>query len=153
MRQIKFRAKNAEGVWVEGSLVIDKYQRTDGKQFDVAFIASGLPCMESPGDMWTAKMQRVKPETIGQDTSLRDKFGKPIFEGDILRHPYVDPIFRDLVESKDGEGVTSEVVFRDGAFVVKYDIDDFIYLDGFTRNGNAEVVGNIHDNPGLIKKL
>ena len=69
MRTIKFRGKNATDEWVEGSLITDKYQRTDGKQFDVAFIASGLPCMESPDDMWTAKMQRVKPETIGQDTS------------------------------------------------------------------------------------
>ncbi len=82
---------------------------------------------------------------------MLDKNGKKIFEGDIVRHPYVDPIFRDLVEAKDGDGVTSEVVFHDGAFVVKYDENDFIYLDAFTRHGYVEVIGNIHDNTELIK--
>lgn len=96
------------------------------------------------------KQYLVDPYTVGEFTGMRDKHGVKIFEGDIIKHPYVDPIFRDLVEPKEGDGVTSEVVFHDGAFVVKYDENDFIYLDAFTRHGYVEVIGNIYDNPELL---
>lgn len=139
MREIEFRGKDIEtGKWAFGDLhtLCDRpHIHTDESKFPYA-----------------GKRSFVIPETIGQFTGLLDKNGKKIFEGDIVRHPYVDPIFRDLVESKDDEGVTSEVVFHGGAFVVKYDIDEFIYLYGFTRRGCIEVVGNIHDNPELINK-
>ena len=139
MREIEFRGKDIEnGEWVFGDLhtLCDKpHIHTEKSKFPYA-----------------GKRSFVIPETIGQFTGLLDKNGKKIYEGDIVRHPYVDPIFRDLVESKDGDGVTSEVVFHDGAFVVKYDVNDYIYLDGFTRNGHVEVIGNIHDNPELNNK-
>lgn len=88
----------------------------------------------------------VHPESVGLWTGLVDRNCKYIYEGDIVKHPYIDPIFGDIVESKDGDGVTSEVVFHDGAFVVKYDDDDYIYLDAFTRHGHVEVVGNVFEN-------
>lgn len=88
----------------------------------------------------------VYPESVGLFTGLVDRNNMYIYEGDIVKHPYVDPIFRDLVEGKDGDGVTSEVVFHDGAFVVKYDEDDYIYLDAFTRHGYVEVIGNVFEN-------
>lgn len=139
MRKIRFRGKNAEGAWIEGSLIIENYQRTDGKQFDVAFIVSGLPCAEQPGNMWTAKMQRVEPKTIGQDTSLRDKFGKPIYEGDIMK--------------AGNENTLLEVRFVRGVFAFLWngDLDDEFPCNAPTHEW-AEVVGNIHDNPELIKK-
>lgn len=145
MRTIKFRAKvlhkstrtyigsaKQDGEWVYGDLhllTMNPHIHTD-----------------------TGHKEPIDPETVGQFTDLFDKNGKEIYEGDIVKHPYIDPIFRDLVESEDGEGVTSEVVFHDAAFVVKYDVNDFVYLDGFTRHGHVEVIGNIHDNPELIQK-
>ena len=138
MREIEFRGKDIEtGEWVFGDLhtLCDKpHIHTEKSKFPYA-----------------GKRSFVIPETIGQFTGLLDKNGKKIYEGDIVRHPYVDPIFRDLVEPKDGDGVTSEVVFHDGAFVVKYDVNDYIYLDGFTRHGYVEVIGNIHENSELVK--
>lgn len=90
----------------------------------------------------------VHPESVGLWTGLVDRKCKYIYEGDIVKHPYIDPIFGDLVEGKDGDGVTYEVVFHDGAFVVKYDDDDYIYLylDAFTRHGCVEIVGNVFEN-------
>lgn len=139
MRKIRFRAKNAEGEWLEGSLIIDKYERTDGKQFEVAFIVESLPCMEQAGDMWTAKMQRVEPSTIGQHTSLMDKFGKPIYEGDILK--------------AGDEKTLLEVRFVRGVFAFLWngDLDDEFPTGSPTQEW-AEVVGNIHDNPTLIRR-
>lgn len=138
MREIEFRGKDiVTGEWVFGDLhtLCDKpHIHTEKSKFPYA-----------------GKRSFVIPETIGQFTGLLDKNGKKIYEGDIIKHPYVDPIFRDLVEPKEGDGVTSEVVFHDGAFVVKYDENDFIYLDGFTRHGYVEVIGNIHENSELVK--
>ena len=139
MRKIRFRAKNAEGVWLEGSLITDKYERSDGKQFDVAFIVDNLPCMEQPNDMWTAKMHRVEPSTIGQHTSLFDKFGKPIYEGDILRVGEE----KTLIEVRFVRGVF--------AFLWNGDLDDEFPCNAPTQEW-AEVIGNIHDNPTMIRK-
>lgn len=137
MRIIKFRGKKLEnGEWLYGDLVQDDR----GGHYVYPNDCDGLYVNN-----------KVNTDTVGQFTGLLDKNGKEIYEGDIVKHPYIDPIFRDLVESEDGDGVTSEVVFHDGAFCVKYDINDFIYLDSFTRHKHVEVVGNIHDNPELIK--
>lgn len=137
-REIEFRGKRLDSdEWLYGDLMHDNHHG----------------CYVYPNDcdgLYTEN--KVNPDTVGQFTGLLDKNGKKIYEGDIIKHPYVDPIFRDLVEPKEGDGVTSEVVFHDGAFVVKYHENDFIYLDGFTRHGYVEVIGNIHDNPKLLKK-
>ena len=120
MREIRFRGKTKCGEWVYGYLDATTYQ-------DLVVIHS------------EATPYEVVPDTVGQYSGLDDKNGNPIYEGDIVRTPYVDPIFGDLVQA--GEGVDSEVCFHDGSFVIKYD-DGFYYLDAFTRHGNAEIVGN-----------
>ena len=135
MRTIKFRGKSlATGEWLHGSHFND-----GAEDYILPNLPSGAIDYES---------YQVDQNTIGQFTGLFDKNCKEIYEGDIVKHPYIDPIFQDLVETKDG--VTSEVVFHDGAFVIKYDINDHIYLCDFTRHNHAEVVGNIYDNPELL---
>ena len=146
MRAIKFRGKCVPDSkfackWVIGGYVAPEF---DSKKQEEGLIISYY----GGNSTFTC---HVKPETVGQFTGLLDKNGKEIYEGDIIKHPYVDPIFRDLVEPKEGDGVTSEVVFHDGAFVVKYDENDFIYLDAFTRHGYVEVIGNIHDTTELLR--
>ena len=82
---------------------------------------------------------------------MHDKNGKEIYEGDIVSHPWKDPIFGDLVET--GQFVHSTICFNNGAFVVNYRLDgEYIYLQDFVRLKYLEVVGNIYDNPELIKK-
>ena len=135
-REILFRGFDGTK-WYYGDL---EYNRKDDVARIHTYNEDGSYC----------RQHTVYPDTVGQFTGLVDKNGVKIFEGDIVKHPYIDPIFRDLVESKDGDGVTSEVVFHDGAFCVKYDINDFIYLDSFTRHGHVEVVSNIHDNSELL---
>ena len=137
-REIEFRGFDGTQ-WYYGDL---EYNRKTGVARIHTYEEDGSYC----------RQYTVDPDTVGEFTGLLDKHSKKIYEGDIIKHPYVDPIFRDLVETKEGDGVTSEVVFHDGAFVVKYDEDDFIYLDAFTRHGCVEVIGNIYENTELLNK-
>jgi hypothetical protein len=73
-----------------------------------------------------------------QFTGLKDKNGKEIFEGDILRLYYL--------ESKTIDG--AEVVFsHDGGWVLKSGSD---FLNIGTRQDEVEIIGNIYENPELI---
>lgn len=131
MRTIKFRGYNRKnGEWLYGF-----YLQNRGQHFV-------CPDEFATGKSWSD--YEIDPETLGQYTGLCDKNGTEIYECDIVRHPYIDPIFRAIV---DGSSVKSKVGFHNGAFVINYDIDDFILLDAF---GYIEVVGNIHDNPELL---
>lgn len=76
----------------------------------------------------------VKPETVGQFTGLLDKNGKKIFEGDIL---------------KAGNGHIGYADFSEGGFVLVCRCHaNLTDLYGAIQ----EVIGNVHDNPKLLKE-
>lgn len=125
MRIIKFRGKDIDtGDWVFGDL------HTLCDRPHIHTEPSSFP--------YAGKRSFVNQETIGQFTSLYDKHHKEIYEGDIL---------------KVGNIGLLEVRFVRGVFAFLWDGD----LDNESPTGSpthewAEVVGNIHDNPNLIKK-
>jgi uncharacterized phage protein (TIGR01671 family) len=77
---------------------------------------------------------------IVQFTGLEDKNGKEVFEGDIIRVTY----------DMDGEIETylSPVVFEGGAFGDKFDC---FFSYSFIPSFQMEVLGNIFENPELLK--
>ena len=125
MRTIKFRGKTDGGEWVYGSLLT----WPDGK----AMIYDTLLADGSMGG------HEVKPETIGEFTSLYDMNHREIYDGDIIK--------------VGGEKQKIEVRFVRGVFAFLWngDLDDE-FPTGSPTHEWAEVIGNIHDNPKLIKR-
>lgn len=134
-RKIKFRGKvkhhdpatNPENGWVEGYYVQD--------------LAQGEMChyIFQPPCSW-----EVIPETVGQFTGLLDKNGKEIYEGDIVDAWSAGGHLPNGI-IKWGEGIA-------GFFIMPPKCNAVWHLVGNDENKETlEVLGNIHDNPELLK--
>lgn len=77
----------------------------------------------------------VHSETVGQYTGLKDCNGTELYEGDIVKTDY---------------GRLYKVLFIGGAFVGISSSPSFSFLETKFLNG-TKVVGNIHDNPELMR--
>lgn len=131
MREIKFRAMRNNGKWVIGNYVHHFISYFDEIERHSIFLSKSE---NENGGHW---VEDIITKTIGQFTGLYDKDGKEIYEGDIL----------------DFNGLTVEVRFVRGvfAFLANGDLDDELCGDCRT-DLFAKVIGNIHDNPELLKE-
>jgi uncharacterized phage protein (TIGR01671 family) len=152
-REILFRGKCTDtGRWYEGQYIHlhkttycfkEDYDRNpDNDIHQIVFeemMDWGLPNRHLRAD--------VLPETVGQYTGLTDKNGKKIFEGDICR-------FREW--SKGDMCWIGKIHYEHQQFVISGEKNKecespfLLVMSRFTSE-NIEVVGNIHDNPELIK--
>lgn len=123
MRTIKFRAQDiASNKWLFGDI---RHHKND------------VCIFEQGGNIG----EQVKPETVGQFTGLTDKDGKEIYEGDVIR-----------INLTDGSTTISSVVWnRRGYWKCDIYINHGVQL-GLIDKVRIEVIGNIHDNPELIKR-
>jgi uncharacterized phage protein (TIGR01671 family) len=125
-REILFRGKRLDnGEWEQGYYCFGKiHANANGGHF----IAEDVD-----GEVWG-----VDPSTVGQSTGLKDKNGKMIFEGDIIK----------TTNTLDEEQTTGVISFSElfKAFLIggnKSPLDiPSLYI--------YEILGNITDNPGLI---
>ena len=123
MREILFRGKwKNSSEWVYGSLFTPDKADTPAQICNGTYISR--TCYE------------IDPETVGQYTGLTDKNGRKIFEGDIVK----------MRAYGVGYHCTS-VYFRDGKFAV----DGTQYHFKNICSNSVEVIGNIYDNPELLK--
>ena len=137
MREIIFRGKRKDnGEWVEGYYVC-----LNGKEHRIYSDYAETDCGDYYPDCYS-----VIPETVGAYTGLTDKNGKKIFEGDIVK--------RELTLYHSEKKRTRETQIG----VVTYsDIDCGFYLEKACNlrkpwdGDTLEIIGNIHDNPELLK--
>ncbi len=122
MREIKFRA------WI-----VDK--RTMSKPFTLVDV--NVESEDFPG-FYSLMGKDIYP--LMQYTGLKDKNGKDIYEGDIVRW-----IKREPVEGKHLLLMTTSVTFFNGGFVP---FTDSAYNMKYEE---CEVIGNIYENPELLK--
>ena len=134
MREYKFRGKRTEnGEWVYGY-----YIKAKGHWHNRGIHEDWIICNAMQNGGWFALGAKypVITETVGQFTGLRDKNGKEIYEGDIL----------------DEKGYNFTVVFdpKWAKFKLQHD-GKVIQYPEWNRGVCMEVIGNIHDNPELLK--
>ena len=147
MREILFRGKTTSkdgehefnNVWVEGNLIIsgDKY-----------YIHPKSNRVRVEGELGKLIiMHEVVPETVGQYTELKDIAGNMVFTGDIVK------LTEDVKRTFDvSDGV---VKFHRSAFFVngQNGIRDSLFaLADYKYTLRGWVIGNIWDNPELVKE-
>ena len=136
MREILFRAKRMrDKIWVEGSLLV--LDADSGYYFITQPYksASTLPVK----DLIYNHTHLVNPETVCQYTGMTDKNGVKIFENDIVKMFYKD--WGTDIGTIRYMNICARFQYCD-ASEVSYGVD--ITCD-------MEVIGNIFDNPELLK--
>jgi len=143
MRTIKFKGKRIDNKeWVYGYLY--KLPLPNGEVYmiltqDNNHLDSSLgPKYHLAFTLWV-DLFPVDPNSVCQFTSLYDKHHNEIYDGDILAVQGMD----EKLEVRFVRGVF--------AFLWNGDLDNEFPTCSPTHEW-AEVVGNIHDNPKLIKK-
>ena len=131
MREILFRGRRRNGEWIEGNYIFwnKKHCIYDGIYYEVL------------------------PETIGQYTGLCDKNGKRIFEGDILKIAKVSDSIGMYYFPPLNYPVNVVVTWDMCAWMWETLCEDKRYI-GFPEawcHYECEIIGNIHDNPELLK--
>lgn len=140
MREILFKGKkffdydDMDGKWVYGHLVVrPEYDAGEDKYFICESGHRYIPCLSKMPCTY-----KVVPESVCQYTSMKDKNGERIFEGDIVRG--------ENWLHKNNK--IYEVVFCEGCF---YLMDSGCRMWHHDHIEDIEVIGNIHDNRELLE--
>ena len=142
IREVIFRGKRADnGEWIEGDLLQIKYYNKpiiECKIMPQTPVSSAYP---------------VLSETIGQYTGLTDRNGKKIFEGDIVRltdeHNEIEWTAVVVFGNPNGEYNWGWQLKAIGEFDGNKDI--LLWVDMEESGAYCEIIGNIHDNPELLR--
>ena len=143
MREIKFRA------WDKmGGLWIDRF----------AIDEDGQVLLHDTQNYYLT--DAVEP-VLMQYTGLKDKNGKEIYEGDIVRILYTDWASKSQDDSRTLEQYlidiahVGSIVYKAPTFEINFGIGKYGDNDYGSikpgRHGYIEVIGNIYENPELIK--
>ena len=134
MREILFRGKRKDnGEWIQGDFC---------SPCNIVFLENGYDAVLGKDDVPCLNDYAVVPETVGQYTGLIDKNGKKIFEGDIV-----------VVYARGYHTVCTVSWAETVAHFQLWQINTIPKTSTNLNLGNydCEVIGNIHDNPELLK--
>ena len=117
MREIKFRAWDKKEKWM---FPVEQWARN-------SWVAIPVQTSEEEWELNQLRMENIE---LMQFTGIKDKNGKEIFEGDIVKS-------------------------SGGIYEVKWDMVGgfypFVDVNCLIEDGIVEVIGNIYENPELIK--
>jgi uncharacterized phage protein (TIGR01671 family) len=138
MREVKFRAWDGKRLLMIGS----DYPKNWGTEKDEWY--ADIHMMDLTG---IENISKDYPRfSVMQFTGLKDKNGKEIYEGDILSSEYPGP------ESQN----CHPVEWSQGRFIVNHNITDCCKAWRGDLSGHhisEEVIGNIYENPELLKNV
>lgn len=145
MREILFKAKRIKnGEWVEGLIWKKKYNS------NIIFIS----CFPDEDD--NEEVYVVDSATICQYTGLTDKNGNKIWENDALSDDDMFSVVRwdeeearFVIDDYGTKGCLMEYGFDE--CMGEYGVVDTYGFDDFCSMKSFEVIGNIFDNPELLK--
>ena len=155
MRDILFKAKRMDdGEWVEGYYCEGTCNSNCGISLIITELnvktpyRSVLPSATDIEDIRDFDIYEVDEETICQYTGIKDKNGKEIYEGDIVKFDEYE--YEKLVQS-----IISEIKWCEELCSLSLVVSERQGTRGtlshlFDYNKEVEVIGNIFDNPKLL---
>ena len=150
-REIKFRAKSVE----TGEWLIGYYVQLAGFDYIVPFNSSFRHILDAD---FEDAFEEVDVKTLQQWTGFKDKNGAEIYQGSILGRKSQPETRFVVIWSKVGQCFATrceeldERVNDDGETVIYWRVKYNHPLPGIlTPHYGYEVIGNIDDNPELLK--